>query len=116
MKNKEKWDNWVAKNKDPYGKACVDVARKVMELLDNDSTPLHNGYFPDLHTAHGLICEANRQNDGGITGFMAGCVAQMIFECHERGEEFRKSHNDEEYQGEGVQNHALVTINTDKTN
>jgi len=111
MKNKTKWNEWVEKNKDPYGKACVDVARRVMKLLDEDSTPLHNGYHPDVHTAHGLICKADDDiKAGGITGFMAGCVAQMVVECHERGEEFRKSHNGEDYSGEGVVNHALLTF------
>jgi hypothetical protein len=33
----------------------------------------------------------------------------MVFECHERGDEFRKSHNGEE-ETDGVVNHALITI------
>lgn len=111
MKNEEKWNEWVNNNKDPYGNACVRVAKRVMELLDEDKTPLHNGYHPDVHTAHGLICKADDDIDaGGITGFMAGCVAEMVTECHERGNEFRKSHNGDEYEGEGVINHAILTI------
>lgn len=111
MKDQEKWNSYVEKNTDVYGGCCVNVARRVMELLDKDNTPLHNGYYPDIHTAHGLICTADHDIDaGGITGFMAGCVASMVFECHERGDEFRKSHNGEEYQGEGVVNHAIITI------
>ena len=94
MKNKEKWNSYVEQNTDAYGGACIKVANRVMELLDEDKTPLHNGYHPDIHTANGLICKADDEsNAGGITGFMAGCVAQMVAECHERGEEFRKSHN-----------------------
>jgi len=111
MKNQKLWNNYEKKNTDAYGKACVDVARKVMEMLDKDSTPLKNGYHPDLDTAHGLICKADKDIDaGGITGFMAGCVAEMVSSCHERGDEFRKSHNGDEYEGEGVLNHALITI------
>jgi len=111
MKHEEKWNEWVRNNKDPYGKACIDVARQVMKLMEEDTTPLHNGYYPDIHTAHGLICKADEDiKAGGITGFMAGCVAQMVTECHERGEEFRKSHNGEEYTGDGVVNHAILTI------
>lgn len=111
MKNKEKWNEWVKNNKDPYGNACVKVARRVMEILNEDPTPMHNGYHPDIHTAHGIICKADKDSKaGGITGFMAGCVAQMVTDCHERGEEFRKSHNGEEYEGEGVVNHAIITI------
>jgi len=113
LKDEKKWKEYQEKNTDPYGGACVKVARRVMELLDENDTPLHNGYHPDIHTAHGLICKADDDtNAGGITGFMAGAVAQMVNECHVRGDEFRKSHNDEEYEGNGVQNHALLTITT----
>ena len=116
MKDKKAFDEWVKNNTDPYGKACVDVARQVMKLLDEDTTPLVNGYHPDIHTAHGLICKADEDiNAGGITGFMAGAVAQMVTKCHERGEEFRRSHNGERYKGKGVINHALITITTDKS-
>jgi len=111
MKNKKNWDLHVENNKDAYGKCCVDVARQVMKLLDEDKTPLVNGYYPDIHTAHGFICKADHDiKAGGITGFMASCVAKMVVECHERGEEFRKSHNGEKYQGEGVLNHAILNI------
>lgn len=93
LKDKKQWEKYVSKNKDPYGGACVKVARRVMELLDKDSTPLKNGYYPDVHTAHGLICKADDDtNAGGLTGFMAGCVARMVFDCHERGREFRQSY------------------------
>jgi hypothetical protein len=82
-----------------------------MQLLDADETPLHNGYHPDIHTAHGLICKADDGiKAGGITGFMADCVTQMVVHCHERGEEFRKSHNSEEYEGDGVVNHTIIEV------
>ncbi len=111
LKDKARWDEYVKTNTDPYGKACVDVARRAMEILDQDQTPLKNGYFPDIHTSHGIICKADMEtNAGGITGFMAGCVAQMVFECHERGDEFRKSHNGD-IQTDGVVNHAVIGIN-----
>ncbi len=111
LKDEKYWNECVKINKkDPYSKCCVDVARRVMELLEEDKTPLHNGYYPDIHTAHGLICKADEDiQAGGITGFMGGCVAEMVFRSHERGEEFRRSHNEEEYKGKGVQNHALIT-------
>lgn len=40
MKNQELWNSYVEKNNDPYGGACVKVAKRVMELLDADPTPL----------------------------------------------------------------------------
>lgn len=111
MKDQERWNAFVSNNKDPYGGACIKVAKRVMELLDEDKTPLHSGYHPDIHTAHGLICKSDHDTKaGGITGFMAGCVASMIAQCHERGDEFRKSFNGEEHKGEGVLNPALLTI------
>jgi hypothetical protein len=111
MKNQEQWDLWVANNTDPYSGTCVNVARQVMKLLDEDPTPLHHGYYPDIHTAHGLICKADDDvKAGGITGYMASMVAQMVVECHERGEEFRISHNGRTYKGDGVVNKAIITI------
>ncbi len=93
MKDINKWNEYKHKNTDPYGKCCVEVADKVMNYLDNDSTPLHKGYYPDIHTAHGLICKADKEIDaGGITGFMASCIAQLVSVCHERGEEFLNSY------------------------
>lgn len=112
LKDVKKWNKYVKSNKSGYGNACIKVARRTMELLDKDPTPLHNGYYPDIHTAHGLICKADKDtNAGGITGFMAGIVAQMIFECHERGNEFRISHNGQT-ESKGVVNHAILTIKT----
>lgn len=110
IKNQQLWESWQEKNKDPYGGAVIKVATRAMEILDEDSTQLHNGYYPDPHTAHGIICIADEESKaGGITGFMASFVAQIVFECHSRGDEFRKSHNGD-YQGDGVVNTAVLTI------
>lgn len=110
IKNTEKWESYVSKNKNPYGRCCVRVAERVMEMLDEDPTPLHNGYHPDIHTAHGLICKADHDvKAGGITGFMESAVALMVSECHSRGDEFRKSHNGEN-ESDGVINYAVITI------
>lgn len=79
------WQISVEKNTDPYGKAVVDVARKAMELLDER---------PGEIDCHKIICDADKAiNAGGITGFMAGCVAQTIAACHSRGDEFRRKWN-----------------------
>ena len=103
------WNEYVEKNKDPYGKACVDVARKVMEILDNQ----------ERFDPHAIICQASDDiESGGITGFMAGCVASMVSECHSRGNEFRKAWNGQ-YDDEGrngVINPALMTINIKEIN
>lgn len=102
---------WEDANQDSgYSQCCVDVARKVMEYMDEDSDPID---------ASELVHRANRELDSGITGFMAGAVAQMVSTCHTRGEEFRKSWNKSQQVGtegedtEGVINPALVTIDVE---
>jgi hypothetical protein len=108
-KQKE-WDECVAKNQDPYGKACIDVAREVMRLLDE---PIYQDGNIDCHK---LICDADDNvKASGITGYMDGCVAQMVGAFHSRGEDFRKSWNkgygvDEEKAKGGIVNPAILTI------
>ena len=112
--NQNKWDVWVKNNDDAYGKACVDVAREVMEILD-DNKPFD---------PHKIICQAVDSIDaGGITGFMAGCVAQMVAGCHSRGEEFRRAWNqdvqindegDKANETGGILNPALLNISSPK--
>ena len=103
--NQKKWNNLVEKNKDSYGKACVDTARKVMEYLDKEKN----------FDCHDLICRADKEvNAGGLTGFMAGVVASMVSQLHSRGEEFRKKWNKDygvDENKEGIVNPALITIN-----
>jgi len=103
----EDWESWVKANEDPYGKACIDVARRVMEILDEEE-----GF--DLHE---IIRRADEDaQTGGITGFMAGCVAQMVSHCHSRGEEFRKAWNRDvgkatgQEDSDGVLNPAIITV------
>lgn len=108
--DQEGWDRSVEVNSDPYGKACVDVARRVMELLDQGE-PMN---------CRKLITDADEQiKAGGITGFMAGCVAQMVSCLHSRGEEFRRSWNtgnqigtegDRANDSGGVLNPALLQV------
>lgn len=110
----EKWESWVKNNNDSYGKCCVDVSREVMRILDNGK---------DFDT-HKIICEADANiKAGGITGFMAGCVAQMVSKCHNRGEEFRIKWNKDNGisdEGEkanksgGVINPALLTVSSNE--
>jgi len=104
LKDKEAWDTAVAVNVDPYGKCCIDVARRVMEKIDAG----------EEINPHKLICDADKEiGAGGITGYMAGAVASMISAWHEKGEEFKRVWN----KGHGVENAkgtvnpALVTVN-----
>ncbi len=106
--NQIDWDNQVKNNDDPYGKACVDVARRVMEILDGDNPQ-------GVLDTHALICRADKEAAGGITGFMSGCVAQMVAHCHSRGNEFRMAFNgehgiSEKEAGGSIINPALMTV------
>ena len=104
LKDKKFWANQAKINNDPYGKACVDVARRVMEILD-DGKPFDT---------HKIICQADEETKvGGITGFMAGCVAQIVSKCHEREEEFRLQWNgDKQIGNEGDKaNKSGVVLN-----
>jgi len=106
----EDWEKYIEANKDPYGKACVDTAREVMRLLDEQ----------DDFDTHTIICDADKNiGAGSITGFMAGAVASMVSRCHSRGEEFRKKWNvDNQISDEGetanesggTLNPALLTV------
>ena len=112
LKDEKSWNEWVKKNNDPYGGACIKVARRVMEILDENK---------DFDT-HKIICQADKESGaGGITGFMDGCVSSMVSKCHVRGEEFRKKWNkdnqiggegDKANKGKGVLNPALLNIRT----
>ena len=112
LKDEKSWNECVKNNDDPYGKCAVDVARRTMEILDNG----------EPFDTHELICRADKEVHGGqgsLTGFLAGAVASMVSECHERGEEFRSQWNVDNQCGDegekanesgGVLNPALLTI------
>lgn len=106
IEDQKKWQNYVNKNKDEYGKCCVDVARVVMDHLDKEKE----------FDAQVLIIKASNELKEDITGFMAGAVASMVSDVHSRGDEFKKSWNNE-VSGDkmgGVNNPALMTVETKK--
>ncbi len=105
LKNQEKWDECVENNTDSYGKCCVDVARDVMTELDKG----------EKFDCHKIICKSKHAD--GITGFMSGCIASMVSECHIRGNEFRKQWNGDhgvKEETDGVVNPAIMTIEIKK--
>lgn len=85
--NKETFEKWKDNNADEYGGACVQVAENVIKYLDEHPNIEFNiGYYPDMTTPHGIICDCD--DAGGITGFMASFVNQMIAVCYKDGWKF----------------------------
>lgn len=84
--NKEFLDSQIKSNKDSYGGASVQIAINVMEYLDDFEDEFNIGYSPDMTTPHGIICHCDDQ--GGITGFMAGAADTIVTHCHELGWKF----------------------------
>ena len=84
--NKDILDKQIEINKDGYSSACVKVAINVMEFLDNFEGEFNIGYSPDMTTPHGIICQCDDQ--GGITGYMAGAARNIVTHCHELGWKF----------------------------
>ena len=96
--NEKSWKEYVNKNTDPYGKCCVDIAREAMKILDDGKE----------FDCHNLILTAEKvSGENGITGYMAGAIAQMISQCHSRGDEFRKKWN----KGYGVEEDKPGVVN-----
>jgi len=84
--NKDALQKSIDANTDGYGGACVNVAINVMKHLDEFKDEFNIGYNPDMTTPHGIICKCDDQ--GGITGFMAGAARNIIANCHVLGWKF----------------------------
>lgn len=84
--NKEALQKSIDVNTNGYGGACVNVAINVMKHLDDFEGEFNIGYNPDMTTPHGIICKCDDQ--GGITGFMAGAARNIIANCHVLGWKF----------------------------
>lgn len=93
------WLDFVKKNQDPYGWGCIEVAEKLGKNLDDGMTPAD--------------AEKAAIKGSGITGFMMGVIAQMIWTLHPRGEEFKKYFNGEfgaDPDADGIVNPAIMTV------
>lgn len=106
LKDKESWDIFKEKNKDPYGACCVEYAEGWARLMQ-----------VELSKGVKLIDCAEKTSFElgflGITGFMYGCAVSMLSKCWKHGEELRKWHNKEyNHEGDGVVNPAILTIPT----
>lgn len=84
--NKDALQKSIDANTYRYGGACVNVAINVMKHLDGFEGEFNIGYSPDMTTPHGIICKCDDQ--GGITGFMAGAARNIVAQCHKLGWKF----------------------------
>lgn len=84
--NKEDLQDSININSDSYGSAVLSVAISVMRYLDGFEDEFNIGYKPDMTTPHGIICECDDQ--GGITGFMAGMARNLVAKHHVLGWKF----------------------------
>ena len=102
------WDNFVEVNsKDGYSSCVVRYAEywaKFMQYL----MAKHDGV-----TVAQIADKASHAADiDGITGFMYGCAVNVLSQVWKYGEELRRWHNKEyDYEGDGVVNPAVLTIN-----
>lgn len=106
------WNQFVANNTDPYGKACVDYATRWADLMEAriaSGEALENCAEESSHTA----------DTDGITGFMYGCAVNALAHCWIHGERLRRWHNlktqfhdegEKANQNGGVLNPAVLVI------
>lgn len=98
------YETYVSKNQDGYGNGVIVATAAVGARLDA-------GDAPEVaeKACHGF----------GITGFMAGCMAQAVARFHPRGDEFRrwwnkdnqiKDEGDRANESGGVLNPALLSV------
>jgi len=108
LSDKEAWKNYREKNKDPYGKCCVDYAESWAKLMQVEILGGKTVEDCAKETSHQL-------GFYGITGFMYGCAVSMLSHCWKYGEELHEWHNKGyNHQGDGVVNPAILTFKNKK--
>jgi hypothetical protein len=113
IKNQKEWQNWIDKNKDPYGSCVIRYAEKWADMMEVE---MEKG--KELESiAKDTGYKANK--DFGITGFMYGAAVSVLCTVWEHGEELRQWHNldtqikdegEKANEGGGVLNPALMSV------
>jgi len=106
------WDEFVAKNTDPYSAGVIKFAERwarLMQVRMEDGSKLAD-----------IAKQASSEADNeGITGFMYGCAVATLAQTWKHGEELRRWHNLDTQVGTegeranetgGVLNPALLSI------
>ena len=86
VRDQKAYDDWKAKNPDPYGAATFRYAEAWGEIME---ARLGQG-----EKLEGIAEECSHQADTeGITGFMYGIAVSILAQCWVHGEELRRWHN-----------------------
>lgn len=86
FKNEEAKQSWIhntADLSDLYYKCIIDYARRAMEILETTETV----------DAWKIIGDVENELKYGITGYQTGCIAQIVFITHKKGDDFKRSWN-----------------------
>jgi len=111
--DQKEWDDWKAKNTDPYGGRIMEFAEDWANLME--ARMVKGEKLEDIAK------ETSREADtDGITGFMYGAAVQSLSICWKHGEKLRIWHNAEHgvestttsKKNTGVVNPAILTIDT----
>lgn len=107
-----RWQDWLAKQSDPYGQAIFRYADKWARIME-----ARMAYGEKLEDCADKA--SHLADDEGITGFMYGAAVSTLAQCWIYGEQLRRWHNikmqvrDEGERANdsgGVLNPALLTI------
>lgn len=103
---KKAWEEMVEVNsKDPYGNGVVKYARRWAKYMQKLIAEGKNVFEIAEKASHDCDIE-------GITGFMYGCAVNALSKSWKYGEQLRRWHNkDYGYEGDGVVNPAVLTVN-----
>lgn len=107
FKDRNLWDEAVAKNTDSYGKGVMKFAERWARLMQAQLAAGKTLAECAEETSHAADVD-------GITGFMYGCAVQILSQAWIHGEELRKWHNKEHgvaEDAEGVVNPAVLVVN-----
>ena len=86
FKDKDRWEKGLAKNTDPYGRACFDYAEAWANLMEENMQAGKTIAECAKETSH----EADTD---GITGYMYGCAVNILSGVWTHDEELRTWHN-----------------------
>jgi len=107
ISNQAAYDDFVAKNTDPYGKAALNYGVRWADLMEKHLS--EGKALTDIAEA-----DSHEADTDYITGFMYGCAVLFLAQTWVHGEALRRWHNawlnPDQADSPGVLNPALVTF------